>query len=746
MQEKLEKTKFRALVLLLAAVALPAGAVTLGEAQVRSALGEPLDVRIPVTMAGGESIERSCFAMLSQNDAGLPGVGEGSVSIERTRGAAALRLRTFAPVREPAVAMKVRAACPNASEPPFVREYVLLLDPPVTALRPSSEAAAAQRQVPARGILATILARIGDTLESLARAIVPDHRNARRDYIAAMRASNPSLQSLSDSDPIPEGTAVALPDMRLASRLGTPARAPAENVAAKAPRPPREAAPKPRPAAREGAAPRAGTARSAAPADAAPPSRRAEPARRDAGFVLKLSNPDIDMSRTARIDEPGRQRLRERQLILDADDQVSALLAMRNSLKQLETRVAELQLKLAAMPPALATMTPPERPAKAVVPEQVPAPPKAAATQPPVPPVVEPPKPVVEAPKAVVEPPQVVAPAPKPDTEPAPPAAPVASAPINPPTVPEAAAPVKPQAESTPERKPASKVVARQPGSSYDTMPWLWALVALLAALALWLALRITRRRRVEGEDAPATEYLEPEMGTPEAVEAAVIREPAVAAARPEERPALASDAPLATRFAENSGELRRRYIEERFPEIASGAIRLEDSDSVVKGARLLYEDGVLPRAVELLQFAVEDRPAEMKPWLALFEIFRLESLTGQYAELATRFQKVHGSSDYWRKVKFFGREIDRGNALYKEDAVSTLETIGPREARRLATANAPVDPIAENWLAAPMDFENEVLANDLRRSLLAQAKLTDQDLQPNPMPALRNVEMFTVA
>ena len=44
------------------------------------------------------------------------------------------------------------------------------------------------------------------------------------------------------------------------------------------------------------------------------------------------------------------------------------------------------------------------------------------------------------------------------------------------------------------------------------------------------------------------------------------------------------------------------------------------------------------------------------------------------------------------------------------------------------------------------MDFENEVLANELRRKLMSQASLNEQDLQPNPMPALRNIEMFTVA
>ena len=55
-------------------------------------------------------------------------------------------------------------------------------------------------------------------------------------------------------------------------------------------------------------------------------------------------------------------------------------------------------------------------------------------------------------------------------------------------------------------------------------------------------------------------------------------------------------------------------------------------------------------------------------------------------------------------------------------------------------------DPQAENWLNAPMDFDNEVLANELRNALMVQASLTEQDLVPNPMPALRNIEMFNVA
>jgi hypothetical protein len=205
----------------------------------------------------------------------------------------------------------------------------------------------------------------------------------------------------------------------------------------------------------------------------------------------------------------------------------------------------------------------------------------------------------------------------------------------------------------------------------------------------------------------------------------------------------MTSDAGLATRLEEDTEQLRRRYIEERFPEIRSGAIVLDDPASVVKGARLFYEDGAIPRAVELLSFAIEDRPGQLRPWLALFEIYRLERLAGEYADLAGRFAQRHGETEQWPKVRAFGREVDPSNPLFQETPVKSLETIGPREARRMAAA--AVDPVTENWLEAPMDFENEVLATELRRSLMSRDAVEERDLAPNPMPALRSVEMFPV-
>ena len=50
-----------------ALAALDAHALALGDAEVRSVLGENLDLRIPVTIGKGESIEPSCFKLAKQD-------------------------------------------------------------------------------------------------------------------------------------------------------------------------------------------------------------------------------------------------------------------------------------------------------------------------------------------------------------------------------------------------------------------------------------------------------------------------------------------------------------------------------------------------------------------------------------------------------------------------------------------------------------------------------------------------------
>lgn len=226
--------------------------------------------------------------------------------------------------------------------------------------------------------------------------------------------------------------------------------------------------------------------------------------------------------------------------------------------------------------------------------------------------------------------------------------------------------------------------------------------------------------------------------------DATLVESPPVKADR-EHRFVAGSDESLATEVPAGDPEvLRRRYIEERFPEIATGTIEPGDEDSVVKAARLFYEDGATARAIELLHFAVEEQPAALKPWLALFEIFRLERLAGPFADLAARFREHHGSSQSWLKVQHIGREIDPKNPLFGEPAFNSIETIAI-PAQKAGEA-VTFDPLAENWLNAPMDFTTDALAASLRSGLLADAGVSDSDLIANPMPALKSVEMFNVA
>jgi hypothetical protein len=781
------------------ALAGEARALTLGEPTVRSALGENLDARFPVTLEGGESIEPSCFQLSPGTGGDVPRLSSGSVSLERSAGGTVLRLRSPVPVTDPALSVAIVARCAGqASE--YTREFTLLIDPArgaantaAAAPAPAPEAAA-----PMLPSIATLMARIGDTLESIANAIFPRNHEARRSYVEALRRSNPPLANLKADEQIPVDTPIALPDLRTFSQAQRAARthpAPEAPGAAREleraspgslegapPAATEKPVPREKPAPRERSAPpRAATPRASAPPlppeiaptprertaareSIAPPFSRSQPA-----FVLKLSSPVVDLSRSRNIDEKSREQLRERLTILDADDQVAALLQLRHSVKQLETQVAELQLKLSGMP---SSFPPPRAEAKAA-----PEPPPAPAPAPAPPPAAQPATAVVP-PPSIPTPAPVPTPAPAPTPEPTPPPAAktepappvVAAAPQAQPapavvaSPPEASVPSEPAKAAEPAKKPeepaakpSESAPEKAPGRGgmtllgVDIAPWLdyalWALAAVMILLAILLALRLRRRSRSE-----AAAYEEPESQShPEEAAAddsiVVAEEPLHAAApqAPSGRREIDSDVALPTRLPSNTDDLRQRYIEERFPEIGTGAIVLDDVNSVVKGARLFYEDGALARAVELLQYAIERRPGDVKAWLALFEIFRLEGLTGEFAQLAARFKEQHGKSEYWRKVQYFGREIDPGNALYAVPPIDNFETIGPSQAKRIA-ADSMVDPIAENWLGAPMDFQNEVLANELRRTLMNDAGISEQDLVPNPMPALRNVEMFSVA
>jgi hypothetical protein len=173
----------------------------------------------------------------------------------------------------------------------------------------------------------------------------------------------------------------------------------------------------------------------------------------------------------------------------------------------------------------------------------------------------------------------------------------------------------------------------------------------------------------------------------------------------------------------------RLRYMEERFPEIANGTINLNDPDSVIKGARLFFEDGAGARAQELLLFSVEENPQAIPIWLAMFEIYRLEQNAVDFAQLAKRYKQVHEFDANWPKIQAIGIDLDGANPMYHERPTGL-------DVDHVAT----YDPLAENWLNSPIDFTPDVLAIELRQSLLQAHQIYDADLVADPLPVVKEL------
>jgi pilus assembly protein FimV len=184
-------------------------------------------------------------------------------------------------------------------------------------------------------------------------------------------------------------------------------------------------------------------------------------------------------------------------------------------------------------------------------------------------------------------------------------------------------------------------------------------------------------------------------------------------------RPTTEVDFPLTLEESGEDKERRRRYIEMRYPEVANKTVTVDDPDSVINAARQYFEEGQIQSAAELLTYAFEERPGQLRFWLALFEIYRLERMTAEFCGLAAHFRDFHSGTDVWPKVQHIGRDLDPSNPLF----ATALGRLG-------LPVDREFDAIAENWLNAPMDFTSDVLMAELRRSLRDKYGVDAAELQ----------------
>ena len=114
-------------------IALPVAALELGEAQVRSSIGQPLRASIAYALGPNETLTNTCVTLQRRlpKDSDMPIVGRATVSI----GDGVIEIAGKTVVQEPLVSMRVNVNCPYTAQ--LSREYILFLDPAGTATQPT---------------------------------------------------------------------------------------------------------------------------------------------------------------------------------------------------------------------------------------------------------------------------------------------------------------------------------------------------------------------------------------------------------------------------------------------------------------------------------------------------------------------------------------------------------------------------------------------------------------------------------
>ena len=760
-------------------------ASSLGELEIRSYLGQPLNMRVGINAAADEVLDAACFAIASASSGGatespiLP--RDIGITLVETRAARYLELRGKLGFNEPVAKLSLRAGCKG--EQTTIRDYVVLLDPSAVIAAPVTTASVSA--MPESATTAATLASAGqwkvysgDTLAVIAKGIHPNNRNRRAQYIAVLRSLNPSLSGVADDAPLPPDIPLILPDLKVlsgmapssvgATRESTKRTAkvanetPRSEPKASAERPvaltkSTRASP-PLPLSRETAtvatpaktkpqlpAPTITPPSTKLPkpiaAPVLPPVVEAPKKTTGGGFQLRLSGSEIDLSRSRGVTEEMRAGLREKQLLLDADDQVAQLLSLKNTVKQLELRLNDIQLKMPGA--AAASRTTPVPTAPASTPASTPASAPSIA-----------PAPVAEQ--------TIAAPIPAKATPPA--------------AVANESAPAKPANTSAAPAAGTGWLDAK-----FFGLPVNWLAALLLACIAVMVVLRWLYRRGTEqttaNDDAavPANNnpaispdvFFAQSSGNSDArdgfvaitsyqaaapddahlhaeAEATTRRDEAELEAIRQRRtgqmptldlseietarfeldtaPSTTVDFLLGGDDVSNDDHVRRlQYMFGRYPELASKTVSIDDADSVINAARLYYEEAktesARDKACELLTFAIEERPQEIRFWLAQFEIYRLDNLAQEFSELGNKFHVMFGHTDSWPKVRHVGHELDPTNPLFAAAGGASL-------------ASDRFDSLAENWLLAPMDFTSDALVGEMRQSLFDDHGVSALDLE----------------
>jgi pilus assembly protein FimV len=648
-------------ILLLGALMSPTAlyALGLGDIRLKSALNQPLDAEIELVDATAEDLA-ALRASLASNDTftryGLDRpafLSEFSFAVARgASGRDVLRVSSARPVTEPFVTFLVEATWPRGR---LLREYTVLLDPPVyapgptaaeapvvtpqattAAPRPSaaeSYPAAPEESQPRRAVASapsveagsTYQVRPNDTLWQIANGAYPGTRSDVNRAMLAIYQANPGAFD-GNINVLRAGSELQIPDSGAITQLS--AAAAAEEVARQY---------------RQW--------REAAGADDAERLRLVTPEQGSAAASTAVP------STAATTPGSGSANLQAR-------------------VQQLEAELAEARRLLEVRNAELATLQ-----GRAV--------PTTPAAEPAVPPGPEP---------TVVEPPVAEAPvAEAPVAEPVP--APVAEEPK-----PETPAPAEPAA-AEPERP---SLLAR-------LMDYWWVLAGLALALGAWFFLR--RRQREHGTAADTFEeaFTSRDLGDlrerpmrvgqrPEAdilVEERHPVEPAPARPRP------VAVAPVSATPAAREPERRPVSLDDTLS--SDAAVNIEAGDPLAE-ADFHMAYGLYDQAADLVQLAIKREPQRRDLKLKLLEIFFVWGNRDRFLDIAREIRQDRGnvSATEWDKVLIMGKQIAQDDPLFAQAATAGATSVDMELAATTALTDLDFLSESPDSTATDMDLGEE--------------------------------------
>jgi hypothetical protein len=144
----------------IASFATHAFALGLGEPNVASVLGQPLQMTVPLMMDAGTALAQECVRIIPGNQSGepTPSLNAGRITVDAA--GRQLRIESLRPISEPTLRVAVEVGCNEHVR----REFALLLDPP-SIVAPASSSGLAGQPVASLGLgMAQISAVIGQRL------------------------------------------------------------------------------------------------------------------------------------------------------------------------------------------------------------------------------------------------------------------------------------------------------------------------------------------------------------------------------------------------------------------------------------------------------------------------------------------------------------------------------------------------------------------------------------------------------